>query len=531
MGAITRLLESRRPTEPLGADVALETAGKLSAAIGMYIYPASICGSGGTVYCLARVGTAKKLVVIRRTGASGGEDRELRADGDSFEAEVFDADGPRAAALRSALPFTAPVPLGIRASIGLGDRLGLAGPGHIRSVRGSGVVPVLAQQSIRELTRTGRTPVEVMDAATWAVFQEGWREPFGSDADHLKTPEDVDIMAEAGFTMFTIDPGAHVDNAADSLPASELRGKAALLPWNDLCSSEEDCRRRYAGLRVKLDGGPELRMSEEAALRAAVKYGRAVAHTAAMARRVAEATGGRPFEIEMSVDETESPTSPEEHYYVASELKRLGVHPVSLAPRFAGRFEKGVDYIGDLAEFERTFAMHAAVARTLGPYKISIHSGSDKFAIYGIAARQARGLIHVKTAGTSYLEALRTLAGIAPDLFREILDFARERYGGDKASYHVSADPAKVPSGGSLPDDRLESVLDSFDGREVLHVTFGSVLTARSPDGSFRFRDRMLDALRREEEKHYLAIERHLSRHVAPFARGQQTLPGNPPAL
>jgi hypothetical protein len=88
--------------------------------------------------------------------------------------------------------------------------LGLATPGHIRAVRavGGDIAPILAQQSMRENARTGRSPQQVMDDALWGVFQEGWREPWGADADHLKTTEDVDVCVAAGYTFFTIDPGA-----------------------------------------------------------------------------------------------------------------------------------------------------------------------------------------------------------------------------------------------------------------------------------------------------------------------------------
>jgi hypothetical protein len=104
--------------------------------------------------------------------------------------------------------------------------------------------------------------------------------------------------------------------------------------------------------------------------------------------------GARPVELEFSVDETDNPTSHAEHAYIANELKRLGVEWVSLAPRFVGRFEKGVDYIGDLAVFEEDVNGHAAIARTYGPYKISLHSGSDKFSIYKSAAQATQGLVH-----------------------------------------------------------------------------------------------------------------------------------------
>ena len=223
----------------------------------------------------------------------------------------------------------------------------------------------------------------------------------------------------------------------------------------------------------------------------------------------------------MSVDETDSPTTPHEHYYVAHELKRLGVPVVSLAPRFIGAFEKGIDYKGDLRAFEAAFAQHVKIARHLGPYKISIHSGSDKFSIYPIAAKHARELIHVKTAGTSYLEALRAVAEVQPGLFREILAFALETIRRGQGFLSRLRQSGRRARAGQLPDRQLASVLSSNDGRQVLHVTFGSVLTAKDSAGNYRFRDRLLKALASNEDVHYEIVARHLRRHVEPFAEAR----------
>jgi hypothetical protein len=121
------------------------------------------------------------------------------------------------------------------------------------------------------------------------------------------------------------------------------------------------------------------------------------------------------------------------------------------------------------------------------------------------------GLVHLKTAGTSYLEALRAITGADPDLFRDILAFARQRYDEDKATYHVSADPGKAPPPDELTDDQLAGVLDLFDGRQVLHVTFGSVLE--------RFGSRLKEALAEHEEAHYAALETHFIKHLTPFTQ------------
>src|SRR5215211_8792373 len=111
-------------------------------------------------------------------------------------------------ALRDLLPWLRPRLLDTRTSAGFGDRLGLATPGHVRVLRaaGGGLAPIFAQQSIREMERTGRSPQQVLDDATWDVFAEGWQEGFGADADHLKTAEDVDACVAAGYSFFTCDP-------------------------------------------------------------------------------------------------------------------------------------------------------------------------------------------------------------------------------------------------------------------------------------------------------------------------------------
>ncbi len=419
-----------------------------------------------------------------------------------------------AAALRATLPYLRPRTLGLKKSAGCGDRLGLATPGHIRAIRHSTMAPILAQQSIRENARTGRTPQQVMDDALWGVFQEGWRDGFGADADHLKNTDDIDSCAAAGFTFYTIDPGEYVDNEANTAPVGVLREKIETLPWAKLETNWSDTQSRH-GSAVDL-GEFKLAISEEELLRAAAKYGRVVAHTVKMYRHLEKVMNGGEFELEMSVDETETVTTLAEHVYIASELKRLGVKWVSLAPRYVGDFEKGVDYIGDLAEFEKSFAQHLAVAKTFGPYKLSLHSGSDKFSVYPIASRLAGDLVHLKTAGTSYLEALRAIAVINPKLFREIVAFARERYPIDRASYHVSAEVGKMPEVAGLADDGLTTLLDDFHAREILHVTFGSVL--HHPD----FREPFFAALRGDEEVYYQMLETHFGKHFAPFGESSK---------
>ena len=377
-----------------------------------------------------------------------------------------------------------PVLLGLQPSFGFGDRLGLATPGHVAALvrSGAGISPIFPQQSIREMTRTARTPQAVMNDALAGMVAAGWTGPTGADADHLKTPEDVDVTAAVGFTFFTIDPSAFVDPRADHDDEATLKAKfaaiASEIPWVEA----------YRGTSVSLGSGAQVLLDDQALTRAAVKYGRAINHAVSLARHIKSVAPVH--EIELSVDETDQPTTLAEHFLIADQCLREGMALVSLAPRFIGDFEKGVDYKGNVAALEESLRHHAAIAEALGPYKLSLHSGSDKLSIYPALARSTQGRFHVKTAGTSYLEALRVVCIHDQPLFCRIVDFARSRYDVDKATYHVSATLADAPPAAELSDaielerHYLERWADvpagrgfTAPGRQILHCTFGSVLT------------------------------------------------------
>lgn len=379
------------------------------------------------------------------------------------------------------------VALGLAPSFGFGDRIGLATPGHVVAMQRSGgsILPIFPQQSIREMTRTQRTPAQVMHDALNAARQAGWTGPIGADADHLKRPEDVDVTAAVGFTFFTIDPSEHVDQRADDYNELELRERFAAkpdsAPWYE----------HYLNRPVTLPNGRELQLDEQVCMRAAVKYGAAITHALQLGDyiRSVNELAGKDYEIELSVDETEQPTTLAEHFIIADQCLRGGLKLVSLAPRFIGELEKGVDYKGDVAALEASLFDHAAIAQMLGPYKLSLHSGSDKLSMYAALARATGGQFHVKTAGTSYLEALRVVARHDEALFRRVIRFARSRYDVDRATYHVSATHAAVAAEETLSGSELERVyLERWadvpvglgftePGRQILHCTFGSTLT------------------------------------------------------
>lgn len=422
-----------------------------------------------------------------------------------------------AEAIKSIFPFANPIVVGLKNSFGFGDRIGLANPAHLRSLTADDdFVPVLAQQSIRELSRTTRKADEVMDVAIWAVMQEGWTSGFGSDADHLKTTEDIDNMVEAGFTMFTFDPRDHVVNEADTMNISELEKYISDLKW-DSASSTSEVLKKYSEKDIVVNDSLTLSPSNEDSLRALVKYGKSILHIKKMYSYLKETYPEAEIEVEVSVDETESVTTPFEHFFMVNELTQLGIEFVSLAPRFIGDFEKGIDYKGDLDIFKKEYLKHIAIAEHFGNYKISLHSGSDKFSVYEVIGSLHRGYTHVKTAGTSYLEALRVTASADEKLFSEILDFAIDNYENEKKTYHVSADLNKVQKSKNYSKEELADLLNQDDARQVFHVTFGLVLTIKNDNGDYIYRSRVYKCLEDNEELHYKYLVKHFRKHIDPF--------------
>jgi len=474
------------------------------------IYPDSIHEIEGNLIFLAKIDGCKKLVII---------ENKLSASTDKFQTEsqetvkdkeikLVPLNHENALVLRKLLPFTSPVAFGKKGmSMGLGDRLGLASPGHLRLVKNTDIRPVLAQQSIRELDLTKRTYEEVMDAASWAVFQEGYHNGFGADGDHLKTEDEVKMALNLGFTMITLDCSEKINNDVPSMSDDEVEKAYDELNVDYRERLEKDyLNREFNAGRYKItfDG--------ENLQRLALIYGRALEFTGHIFFDIVKPTA-RAVDFEVSIDETQTPTTPEAHFFVASELEKMDVQVTSVAPRFCGEFQKGIDYIGDLEQFEKELKVHAEIAEHFG-YRLSIHSGSDKFKVFPIIGHYTKGRVHVKTAGTNWLEALRVIAENNPGLFRRIYAFALEHFEEATKYYHVTTDLSKVPDITELSDEELTEVLTQDDTRQMLHITYGLILTAGDEDSKTLFRDELYETLNLHEDDYYKALERHIGKHI-----------------
>ncbi|NWF89333.1 MAG: hypothetical protein HXY50_07690 [Ignavibacteriaceae bacterium] len=489
------------------------------------IYAKSIIEKQDVLFFIAKDGLNKNLYLIydverdsRLTQAFTGE--EFKVNGSLYTIiKKCELSTQNRKAIQQYFEFTQPKLLGLVNSFGFGDRIGLANAAHIRSLAKSEFKAILAQQSIRELTRTNRTPAEVMDAAVWAVFQEGYKYGFGADADHLKTTDDIDLMVESGFKMFTFDPGEFVHNEADKIETQLLNKAIKKINWAGLNIEQKILVDKYANKKFNISKDLQIEADETQVKRAVLKYGDALAHIKKMYDHLKTKYSSYESEVEVSVDETESVTSPFEHYFIVNELVRLDVKLISLAPRFVGSFEKGIDYKGDLNLFRSEYLKHIQIVKHFGFYKISLHSGSDKFSVYKIIGEIDNSITHIKTAGTSYLEALKVAAIKQPELFREILDYSLSLYETEKKSYHVSADISKLKSAIEYSSDELVQLFNNNDCRQVLHVTFGRILTDKNKQGEFVFKQKLLNCLKQYEDVHYEILINHFNKHLEPFKR------------
>ncbi len=437
-----------------------------------------------------------------------------------------------ACALREIFPYTAPVVIGKRAAFGMGYRApwGLGNVAQAMLARELNVTVMLAQQSAREVHRTGRGFRDVLDRATWSAFEVHLSTGWGADADHLKTEEDVSEAVEAGYTYFTYDPSDKIRNEVGGTKIEELKEDEIETAFNDAVPDESERTRllkRYQNRPLNI---PEVSCSflPEDVMRIAVKYYQALQCVSRLYRLTSKLKGKEPFETEVSIDETDAETTLAAQIFITAELKRMRVEFAGLAPRFPGFFEKAIDYYSarepstgqkraDLQQFEKRLKEIVAVARHFG-YKISVHTGSDKFLIYPVLGKIARGILHVKTAGTTYLEELKVIARHNPELFREIYLFSRKQFEKDRATYQLSTNLDNIPDLSHLGRGQIAELLDSKSGnddlRQVMHVTYGSVLTGRKEDGGLLFTDRCSRILNENEPELFATVGAHLRHHI-----------------
>lgn len=304
-------------------------------------------------------------------------------------------------------------------SFGLGDRFGHQGNAQLRAIieagrKGIDITPVW-NKSNREHMIIGTEPGDVRTEADTVTANAGFSKPYFVDADHINL-DTVDRFVESS-DFFTIDVASYIGKRA---PEEEI--------LRFVSRAEKYGEIYIPGMKETMVCTPD-QLSDIAG-----KYLFAATKASDIYRKILSLKGSSDFVTEVSMDEVPLPQTPVELFYILMMLGDLQIPVQTIAPKFSGRFNKGVDYAGDPLVFATEFESDILVIRKAVSefglpenLKISVHSGSDKFAIYphiGSLVRKHDAGIHVKTAGTTWLEEVIGLAGSGG----EALEFAREMY-------------------------------------------------------------------------------------------------------
>ncbi len=427
----------------------------------------------------------------------------LARSGDLLPSPVFSADLPSGGSV-GLYPLTwenyvklkdvlriAPTPYSRDASFGTGDRLGLVSAAHLRAMRSYPVFPVIAQQSPRELVRTQRSFKSVLLDAVMGVLESGYDGPFGADADHIKDEQYLIEGADAGYSMYTLD-------------VSDWLRDASGLSTDGLSETSKKIINEFGGTTV---GG--YAFSSDELTKSALIYEKSMDHVREFNDILKSKLSA--FDIEVSIDEGSRDTTPEDHLFVAEYLHRASVKFDSLAPKFPGEFQKGIDYVGDMAALERSLNVHAELARQMacpepgrsGGYRLSLHSGSDKFSVYPMLGKATQGNFHIKTSGTSWLQAVKLIAAVDTGFLAELYDLCLENLAESKNAYHVNITREDFPT--QLPADVI-GFFEQPDVRQLFHISYGVLLDNAG--------GRIFETLRSNEAKHYDFVAEHIERHL-----------------
>src|ERR1700733_14810986 len=413
-----------------------------------------------------------------------------------------------------------------RYSVGTGDRFAHQAKAQLQACvkaleAGTTVIPVW-NKSNREHMIIGSEPTSVRQAADAAVKALAWKHPYFCDADHITLQTVGRFLSACDF--YTIDVADFIGQAASEADIdSFVKNHPELLGRGGLKGVDEPFEITQNSLR-----------------QTAQKFLAAIKKAGEVYRAIEQAKGRGNFIPEISMDETNAAQSPVELLIILAAIADEGIPIETIAPKFSGRFNKGVDYVGNVAQFEKEFSLDViAIAYAVAHFglpanlKLSVHSGSDKFSIYPAIHATIKRFdagVHLKTAGTTWLEELIGLAeaggdglALAKEVYAEALAH-REELCGPYAT-GIDIDPAKLPSAETVrgwTSSEYTSALRHVEGdpaynpsvRQLLHVGF-KIAAKMGP--------RYLDLLEANEPVIAKNVTENLyRRHIAPVFLGSK---------
>ncbi len=408
-------------------------------------------------------------------------------------------------------------------SFGTGDRFGRQGKAQLQAIMDAGslgieLIPVW-NKSHREHTTIGTTPADTRREADEAVRALGWNNPYFVDADHINLSNVEGFLPHCDF--FTMDVASAIgkpvtpEEAEAFVADNATPGGVIHLPGMDRpVPADEKYLRRFAK-----------------------QYLHAINEAEKIYDHISRHRNAEEIVIEVSMDEVDQPQSPADLYFILKLLAEKNIPVQTIAPRFSGRFNKGVDYVGDLKKFEEEFEQdlivlsHARAGFGLpDSLKLSIHSGSDKFSIYPVMGRLIRKYeqgIHVKTAGTTWLEELIGLAlagGTATEMVKHIYAEALKRREELTAPYAevIDINTRSLPTAAEFASYNEQKIAASLRHdpenpqfnphlRQLMHVAYK--IAAEMGDDYLRMLDTQEEIISRQVRENL--IERHIKRLFA----------------
>ncbi len=396
---------------------------------------------------------------------------------------LFEASKENAKIIIPFFPYLKPKKINKKSSFGFGDRIGNTSGIHSKLANSYDIFPIFAQQSVREITKSSKKIEDILHDAVIGVFQSGFKNDWGADADHVRDKEWLKLMVGNSYlpySMFTIDTIDYID----------LPGAAENYLEND-----EDYKKRlvkakkYIGKKIKfLDW--EYIFDENKLFEIVRKYYKSLDHLKNCYSLIKEKIDE--FDFEPTFDETDIVTLPEEHFYLANEMVDDGIQFSTFALRLPGIFEKSVDFVGDESKLASSIQIHNEIAKHFGTYKLSLHSADYKFKVFKLFRNIIYDNFHMKFGGSSWREAIHTIAEIDEDLFRMILNISLEKAEENSIAYHMQMNTDKISK--LIKTNDLNDLFSIKEVIQLLEISYGTILN--------RYRNVIENILMKNEERY-----------------------------
>lgn len=363
-------------------------------------------------------------------------------------------------------PHLEPKRINKRTSFGFGDRIGNTSVMHAGLTGSYDIFPVLAQQSAREIVKASKKIEDILHDTVMGIFQSGFKGDWGADADHIRDKEWLGLAINNDYlpySMFTIDTIDFIE--------SDLKILGNGVDENKDYKKIQAIVKKYTGKKIKfLDW--EYIYREDNLLKIIGRYNKSLSHLKSCFSMIKEKISE--FDFEPTFDETNIITLPEEHFFLVNELVDNEVEFSTFALRLPGIFEKSVDFIGDESELGSSIKIHNEIVKHFGTYKLSLHSADYKFKVFRLFRNVIGDNFHMKFGGSSWREAVRTIAQVDMDLFREILNISLKKAEENSIAYHMKIDTGKISSIIKTTDQ--DDLLEIKEVLQLLEISYGTVL-------------------------------------------------------